>query len=69
MFGRTEYHIESLERRVESLEHQLQHQFSEDIETDLLVSWEELVVWNQQEEIRLTQQVKLNWLEKGEASA
>lgn len=69
MFGKTKQHIESLERRIKSLEHQLQQQFSKEIELDLLVTREELAVWNQQEETLLVHQEKLNWLEKGEASA
>ncbi|KAF5464536.1 hypothetical protein F2P56_014607 [Juglans regia] len=38
-------------------------------ESDLFLTKEELDLWQQREYTRLSQQVKLNWLEKGEASS
>ncbi|XP_042969076.1 uncharacterized protein LOC122301760 [Carya illinoinensis] len=47
------------------LETQLQVGFSEDVERDLLVAKEDLEMWLQREETRLSQHVKLRWMEKG----
>ncbi|KAF5444955.1 hypothetical protein F2P56_034046, partial [Juglans regia] len=69
VFGRIEKNIQSLENQIEQLESQLHNGFSEDTEMALLVAKEELAIWIQREETRLSQHVKLSWLEKGEASA
>lgn len=58
-----------MENQIEHLEGQLQGGFSKHIDSTLLVAKEELAIWLLREETRLSQQVKLSWMEKGEASA
>ncbi|XP_042965908.1 uncharacterized protein LOC122299590 [Carya illinoinensis] len=69
VFGHTETNIQNLEKQIEDLENQLQIGFSESVESELVVARENLDTWLQREEIRLNQQAKINWTEKGEASA
>ncbi|XP_042962666.1 uncharacterized protein LOC122296937 [Carya illinoinensis] len=68
IFGESEKNIQDLENQIEQLESSLQDRFSEDMERDLLVAKEDLAIWMQREETRLSQRVKLSWMEKGEAS-
>ncbi|XP_042962460.1 uncharacterized protein LOC122296729 [Carya illinoinensis] len=69
IFGHTDTNIQVLENKIEQLETQLQVGFLEDVEQDLLGAKEDLEMWMQREETRLSQHVKLRWMEKGEASA
>ncbi|KAF5450402.1 hypothetical protein F2P56_030760 [Juglans regia] len=69
VFGRTDSHIEALEDRIKGLEANLQSEFNEDVEDDLVASQLELSVWMDREEKRLAQQAKQGWIQKGEASS
>ncbi|XP_042964656.1 uncharacterized protein LOC122298876 [Carya illinoinensis] len=69
VFGHTEMKIQEFENKIEQLDSQLQEGFSVDTEQALLEAKEELAVWMKREETRLSQQVKLRWMETGEASA
>ncbi|XP_042958079.1 uncharacterized protein LOC122293609 [Carya illinoinensis] len=69
VFCHTETKIQEFENKIKQLESQLQEGFSADTEQALLEAKEELAVWMKREETRLSQQVKLRWMEKGEASA
>ncbi|KAG2721076.1 hypothetical protein I3760_02G064700 [Carya illinoinensis] len=69
VFGHTKTKIQELESKIEQLESQLHEGFSKDTEQVLLEAKEDLAVWMKREKTRLSQQVKLRWMEKGEASA
>lgn len=47
----------------------MQMGFSEELEMDLLATKVELAAWNSREEVRLAQQAKQKWLDKGEADS
>ncbi|KAF5481633.1 hypothetical protein F2P56_002271 [Juglans regia] len=58
-----------LEGRLESLESQLQSNYSEDIESEYLISKLELEVWEKREKARLAQIVKKKWLKEGDKNS
>ncbi|KAF5459676.1 hypothetical protein F2P56_019603 [Juglans regia] len=51
-FGRVDHHIKELEVRLESLQHQLQGDFSSKLEEEFLLTKLELDIWEQREERR-----------------
>ncbi|XP_042959541.1 uncharacterized protein LOC122294687 [Carya illinoinensis] len=65
-FGRVDAIIKELEEREEIYEEILQENYSEDIEQDLLITKAELDIWYKREDMRLAQQAKKIWLEKGD---
>ncbi|KAF5442525.1 hypothetical protein F2P56_035172 [Juglans regia] len=69
IFGRVDSHIRALEEQVETLEHQLQAGYSEDVEADFLVFKIVLEVWDVIEETRLAQIAKKKWLLEGDQNS
>ncbi|XP_041015027.1 uncharacterized protein LOC121257846 [Juglans microcarpa x Juglans regia] len=69
VFGRVDQNIKLLEERLVCLESQLQLNYSEDIESEYLISKLELEVWEKREEARLTQIAKKNWLMEGDKNS
>lgn len=57
--------LKELHERVDALEHQLQSGFSKDVEADLLVTKNELEIWERREATRLGQIAKKKWMAKG----
>lgn len=56
--------IKALKDRIEQLETRLQSQFSNEDEIDMLVAKDELAVWMNKEENKLTQNFKDLWIDK-----
>ncbi|KAF5472982.1 hypothetical protein F2P56_009634 [Juglans regia] len=64
VFGRIDQNIKQLEGRLVCLESQLQLNYSEDIESEYLISKLELEVWEKREKARLAQITKKKWLKE-----
>ncbi|XP_042980247.1 uncharacterized protein LOC122310438 [Carya illinoinensis] len=66
VFGQVDVIIKELEEREEIYEEALPENYSEEIEQEYLITKVELEIWYKREDMRLAQQAKKIWLEKGD---
>ncbi|KAJ0103213.1 hypothetical protein Patl1_06269 [Pistacia atlantica] len=69
VFGHVGQNIKELDERFEVLESHLQGGYDKEVECDYLVTKLELDIWEQREELRLSQLAKKKWLSEGDQNS
>lgn len=69
VFNCVDHTISKLEERIAQMEQTLQHNYSVEVEQEFILTRNELVCWEQIEEIRVGQLVKKKWLQEGDENS